>query len=267
MAVKKVADHYWNHFVWITVIICETRHLTVHRHWHVFVLGFATWRWSEWEESPDFVSYTREKKRRWEEKEEKLSHCRWSVSSIQTAKYKPVLFLSPACCSDDEILTSSSTETSWINISFHTESVGRGHFFLISLNHILSYTVWTVWCSRCFSLLKIFLALERGEHSAAQRKREREREWWLSEGERESQISPGRHCVRSGALGPFGWLTLNGCPGEVTRLIENRLRGEGNAFAPRLAPWPTVQRLPWQLWNPTYLFATLWRERVERLSE
>lgn len=214
-----------------------------------------------------FCVLHKREKRRWEEKEEKLSHCRWSVSSIQTAKYKPVLFLLPACCSDDEILTSSSTETSWINISFHTESVGRGHFFLISLNHILSYTVWTVWCSRCFSLLKIFLALERGEHSAAQRKREREREWWLSEGERESQNSPGRHCVRSGALGPFGWLTLNGCPGEVTRLIENRLRGEGNAFAPRLAPWPTVQRLPWQLWNPTYLFATLWRERVERLSE
>lgn len=93
------------------------------------------------------------------------------------------------------------------------------------------------------------------------------REWWLSEGERGSQNSPGRQCVRSGALGPFGWLTVNGCPGEVTRLIENRLRGEGNAFALCLAPWPTVQRLPWQFWNPTYLFATLWRERVEQLSE
>lgn len=54
--------------------------------------------------------------------------------------------------------------------------------------------------------------------------------------ERGSQNSPGRQCVRSGAPGPFGWLTLNGCPGEVTKLIENRLRGEGNAFALHLAP-------------------------------
>lgn len=96
---------------------------------------------------------------------------------------------------------------------------------------------------------------------------EREEEWWERERERSSHNSPGRQCVRSGALGPFGWLKLNGCPGEVTRLIENRLRGEGNAFALHLAPWPTVQRLPWQLWNPTYLFAKVWRERAERLSE
>lgn len=69
-----------------------------------------------------------------------------------------------------------------------------------------------------------------------------------------------------GPWGPCGRLMLNGCPGEVTRLIEDRLQGDGNAFALRLAPWPSVQCLRWQLWNPTYLFARLWREREEQLS-
>lgn len=76
-----------------------------------------------------------------------------------------------------------------------------------------------------------------------------------------------RQRVRSGAPGARGWLPLNECPREVTGLIENRLQGEGKAFGLRLAPWPTVQRRPWQLWKPTYLFAALWRERAEQLSE
>lgn len=80
------------------------------------------------------------------------------------------------------------------------------------------------------------------EKRESERRREREgRERVMAvtgrEREREAhRIPPSGPCVRSGALGPFGWLTLNGCPGEVTRLIENRLRGEGNAFALRLAP-------------------------------
>lgn len=162
----------------------------------------------------------------------------------------------PVCCPYYDILTLSSRETFWINISFHPDWL-RSRFIFIRLTHTLSWMVWTVWYTLDFSQWRIFLALCCGKQSDAQREKR----------ERGSQDSLGRQCVRSGALGPFGWLTLNGCPGEVTKLIENRLRGEGNAFALRLAPWPTVQRLPWQLWNPTYLFATLWRERVEQLSE
>lgn len=64
-----------------------------------------------------------------------------------------------------------------------------------------------------------------------------EREKTARAGERVMPVTGReRQCVRSGAPGPFGWLTLNGCPGEVTGLIESRLRGEGNAFALRLAP-------------------------------
>lgn len=124
--------------------------------------------------------------------------------------------------------------------------------------------LWTVWRSCYVSLHGLFLAPQHGK----QRKKKKEGEEVMWVRERGSQDSPLVGSVWDlGALGPFGWLTLNGCPGEVTRLIENRLRGEGNAFAARLASWPTVQRLPWQLWNPTYLFARLWRERAERLSE
>lgn len=95
-------------------------------------------------------------------------------------------------------------------------------------------------------MLRIFLALQCGKHRDSLRNRERDREIKRErervmavtgrERDRASHSSPGRQCVRSGALGPFGWLRLNGCPGEVTRLIENRLRGEGNAFTARLAP-------------------------------
>lgn len=47
----------------------------------------------------------------------------------------------------------------------------------------------------------------------------------------------GRLCVRSGGpRGPCGRLMLNERPREVTGLIENRLGGDGNAFAACLAP-------------------------------
>lgn len=168
-------------------------------------------------------------------------------------KHKPVLL----CYLHDEIWFQHQGKCDGEK-SFHphhseTQSV---------MNGLILFGIIAVCLGGGYFWLSYVASTEREE-----KEREREREWWLSRGERSSQNSPGRLCVRSGALGPFGWLALNGCPGEVTRLIENRLRGEGNAFALRLAPWPTVQRLPWQLWNPTYLSATLWRERVERLSE
>lgn len=58
-----------------------------------------------------------------------------------------------------DILTPSSRETFWINISFHTRWVRRSHFIFIGLTHTLSWMLWTVWYTLDFSLWRIFLAL------------------------------------------------------------------------------------------------------------
>lgn len=149
---------------------------------------------------------------------------------------------------------------------FRTESVRRGHLFLVRLE---SHSARNATLNCLAFLLCLFARSIFGSAAwQTEKKKKGGRRSDVSKRGRLTGLPPPAGSVWDlGALGPFGWLTLNGCPGEVTRLIENRLRGEGNAFAARLAPWPTVQRLPWQLWNPTYLFARLWRERAERLSE
>lgn len=155
---------------------------------------------------------------------------------------------------------------------FRTESARRGHLFLVRLesHSARNATLNCLAFLLCLSARSIFGSAAWQTEKKERKKKEGDEVMWVREGGSQDSPPPpppAGSVWDLGALGPFGWLTLNGCPGEVTRLIENRLRGEGNAFAARLAPWPTVQRLPWQLWNPTYLFARLWRERAERLSE
>lgn len=89
----------------------------------------------------------------------------------------------PVCCPYYDILTLSSRETFWINISFHPDWLRRSHFIFIRLTHTLSWMVWTVWYTLDFSRWRIFLALCCGKQSDAQReKREREAHRTLSVG-------------------------------------------------------------------------------------
>lgn len=204
-----------------------------------------------------------EKKRRWEEEEEELSLCRWSVSSVQTTKYKPVLFLSPACFSDDEILTSSPRETSWINNnnntfiphsvsgSFHPHQT-ESHSVKNGLN-----------CSRFFSMLRIFLALRRGKQRCTEKERVGERvmavrgterltelprqavceiwgpgalwmahaEWvpWWGDQAHWEQVTRGRECFCS-AFGPLTYCPTSALAAlKLNIFICNALKREGGA--------------------------------------
>lgn len=51
-------------------------------------------------------------------------------------------------------------------------------------------------------------------------------------GEEHAELPRQAVCESGGPRGPG----LNGCPGEVSGLIEDRLEGDGNAFALRLSP-------------------------------
>lgn len=67
--------------------------------------------------------------------------------------------------SNDEILNLSPTKNFMNKYSFSLRVSGEKSFY-----YILSKMVWTVWCTRCFSLLKIFLALQCGKHIHTEKK-------------------------------------------------------------------------------------------------